>query len=37
MMRIQVCGAATGYSNVYEIDQKDLEKALKLGFRKWMN
>jgi len=37
MMRIQVCGAPTGYSNVYEIDQKDLEKALKLGFKKWMN
>ena len=37
MMRIQVCGAPTGHSNVYEIDQKDLEKALKLGFKKWMN
>jgi hypothetical protein len=37
MMRIQVCGAPTGYANVYEIDQKDLEKALKLGFKKWMN
>lgn len=37
MMRIQVCGAPTGFSNVYEIDQKDLEKALKLGFKKWMN
>lgn len=37
MMRIQVCGAPTGNSNVYEIDQKDLEKALKLGFKKWMN
>jgi hypothetical protein len=37
MMRIQVCGAPTGYCNVYEIDQKDLDKALKLGFKKWMN
>ncbi|MBY0451380.1 MAG: hypothetical protein K2P92_00005, partial [Bdellovibrionaceae bacterium] len=36
MMRIQVCGAPTGMANVYEIDQKDLEAALKLGFKKWM-
>lgn len=37
MMRIQVCGAPTGMNNVYEINQKDLEKALKLGFKKWMS
>ena len=37
MMRIQVCGAPTGFCNVYEIDEKDLESALKAGFRKWVN
>lgn len=37
MMRIQVCGAPTGHCNVYEIDAKDLDKALKLGFKKWLN
>ena len=36
MMRIQVCGAATGNVNVYEIDAKDLETALKAGFKKWI-
>lgn len=35
LMRIQVCGAPTGNSNVYEIDGKDLEAALKLGFKQW--
>lgn len=35
LMRIQVCGAPTGQSNVYEIGQNDLEKALKLGFKQW--
>ncbi len=35
MMRIQVCGAPTGNSNVYEIDRKDLEAALKVGFKEW--
>lgn len=35
MMRIQMCGAPTGEANVYEIDQKDLKKAVKLGFREW--
>ncbi|WP_413291499.1 hypothetical protein [Bdellovibrio sp. HCB337] len=35
MMRIQVCGAPTGNSNVYEIDRKDLEVALKYGFKEW--
>lgn len=37
MMRTQVCGAPTGNCNVYEIDQKDLDKAVKLGFKKWLN
>lgn len=37
MMRIQVCGAPTGNSNVYEIDRKDLEAALKLGFKEWLS
>lgn len=36
MMRIQVCGHPTGYANVYEIDQKDFEAALKAGFKKWL-
>ena len=36
MMRIQVCGHPTGYSNVYEIDQKDFEAAVKAGFKKWL-
>jgi len=36
MMRIQVCGAPTGYNNVYEINLSDLEAALKLGFKKWI-
>ncbi len=35
LMRIQVCGAATGQSNVYEINRSDLEKALKAGFKEW--
>lgn len=35
MMRIQVCGAPTGYSHVFEINKTDLEAALKLGFKKW--
>ena len=37
MMRIQVCGQPTGQNNVYEIDVKNLEAALKLGFKKWVN
>ena len=37
MMRIQVCGAPTGNSNVYEIDRKDLDAALKLGFKEWLS
>lgn len=35
MMRIQVCGAPTGIHNVYEIDKKDLQKALDIGFKTW--
>lgn len=35
LMRIQVCGSPTGNSNVYEINQEDLDKALKLGFKQW--
>lgn len=35
MMRIQVCGAPTGNSNVYEIHRKDLPAALKAGFKEW--
>lgn len=35
MMRIQVCGSPTGNSNVYEIDRKDLDAALKAGFKEW--
>lgn len=35
MMRIQVCGSPTGNHNVYEIDRKDLEAALKAGFKEW--
>jgi hypothetical protein len=34
-MRIQVCGAATGYANVYEISEKDLKKAKTYGFQLW--
>jgi len=36
MMRVQVCGAPTGNCNVYEIDRKDLQKALSLGFKEWV-
>ncbi len=35
LMRIQVCGAPTGSCNVFQIDQKDSEAALKLGFKVW--
>ncbi|MBY0553432.1 hypothetical protein K2P97_02815 [bacterium] len=35
MMRIQVCGQPTGQCNVFEISIKDLEQALKLGYKKW--
>lgn len=36
MMRIQVCGSPTGNCNVYEIESKDLEAALKAGFKQWV-
>lgn len=36
MMRIQLCGAPTGFNNVYEIKQSDLDAAIKLGFKKWI-
>lgn len=35
MMRIQVCGSATGNHNVYEILESDLEKAQSYGFKLW--
>lgn len=35
-MRIQLCGSPTGNCNVYEIPKKDLEQALKLGFKEWI-
>jgi len=36
LMRVQVCGHPTGYCNVYQINAKDLDKALQLGFKKWI-
>ncbi len=36
LMRIQMCGHPTGNCNVYEILSADLDKALKLGFKKWV-
>ncbi|HEY8271960.1 MAG TPA: hypothetical protein VIG33_13805 [Pseudobdellovibrionaceae bacterium] len=35
MMRIQLCGSPTGNANVYEIDRKQLQAAIKLGFKEW--
>ncbi|MFZ3229255.1 MAG: hypothetical protein WA160_03535 [Pseudobdellovibrio sp.] len=35
LMRVQMCGHPTGTCNVYEILSSDLDKALKLGFKKW--
>jgi hypothetical protein len=35
MMRIQMCGAPSGVANVFEIEQKNLKKAIKMGFREW--
>ena len=32
-MRTAVCGAPTGIMNSYEIPKKDLNKAIKLGFK----
>lgn len=36
MMRIQMCGHPTGNCNIFEIPAADLDKALKLGFKKWL-
>ena len=33
MMHTQVCGAATGTANAFEIDSANMPKAEKLGFR----
>jgi hypothetical protein len=35
LMRVQMCGHPTGTCNVYEISSADLDKAIKLGFKKW--
>lgn len=35
MMRIQVCGTPTGHANVYEISDKELERAKSFGFKPW--
>lgn len=32
---IQACGSPTGINNVYEISEKDLEKAKQLKFKEW--
>lgn len=37
MMHTQVCGAATGTANIYEISSADLKKAEKLGFSRLEN
>jgi hypothetical protein len=34
-VRVQVCGALSGYANVYKIKKKDLSLAEALGFKKW--
>ena len=36
LMHIQMCGAATGMANVYEIDKKDIGAAVKQGFKEWI-
>ena len=36
LMRVQLCGHATGNCNVYQIKLTDLDLALKLGFKKWL-
>jgi hypothetical protein len=36
LMRIQLCGKPTGNNNIFEIAETDLEKALSLGFKKWI-
>ena len=35
LMHVQVCGAATGQANVYEIDRSNLAAAQKAGFKEW--
>lgn len=35
LMHPQACGFPTGRANVYEIDRKDLETAIKKGFKEW--
>jgi hypothetical protein len=35
LMHIQVCGAATGKANVFEIKAEDLAKAQAKGFQEW--
>ena len=35
LMHITVCGSPTGQANVYEIEKKDLKKALELEFELW--
>lgn len=34
-MHIQLCGSPTGMINVYEISDKQLDEALRLGFKKF--
>lgn len=36
MLRVQMCGAPTGNSNIYEIDRENLKKTLSLGFKEWL-
>lgn len=35
LLRAQVCGTPTGQCHVFEINEADEEKALKLGFKIW--
>ena len=37
LLRAQMCGNPTGQCNVYEINETDLAKAEKLGFKIWKN
>lgn len=36
MLRIQMCGAPTGNSHIFEIDRDNLPKALEFGFKEWL-
>ena len=36
LMRILMCRKQTGQNNVFEIESSDLQKALSLGFKKWI-